>query len=224
MANQFGISELRAAIGLAGIQREIDPLKNIFYTPENVHVIKSSEIMKIQKIAYSDFNSALIHDGDASDFNGRYFSLDISTDINFSPYFSKLKEIYHLTFEKNPNLTEYDFIWSDVSVTTNSTRINNHLHTAGLNREYLYTAVTYPVVPNEISDESIAGYLRVGPPVIPGFDIPTWKMEIKPTPDTIIFFPSNYFHESITLPNQKSERVSINTDFARNLTTSLKYD
>jgi hypothetical protein len=223
MANQYGITELRAAIGLAGIQRELDGLEKSFYSPEHVHVIKSVELMNIQKAAYADFNSDLIHDGDASDYNGRYFSLDISTDINFSNYFIKLKEIYHKTFLKNANLLEYDFIWSDVSITTNSTRINNHLHTAGLNREYLYTAVTYPVVPNEINDNSIAGYLRVGPPVIPGFDIPTWKIEIKPSPDIVILFPSNYYHESITLPNQKTERVSINTDFARNLETSLKY-
>jgi hypothetical protein len=222
-ASQYGVSELRAALGLAGIDREFVELADMFYGRDKVKIVKSKEIASIQGEAYRRFNAELIHDGDASDFNGRYFSLDVTSDLNFADYFNKLDEIYFETFRHNPDALDFDFKWSDVSVTTNSTRINNHLHTAGPNREYLYTAVTYPVVPQEISKISNAGYLRVGPPVLPGFNFKTWVLEIMPSPDTIIFFPSSYFHESISLPGQTTKRVSINTDFARFLTNEFRF-
>ena len=217
------ISELRAAIGLSEIANSSEQFSRDYYTPEKVLVIRVPELATLQLEAFELFKGDMIHDSDASDYNGRFFSLDVTSHPAFQDYFIKLKEVYNDQFRHLPELLAYDFIWSDVSLTTNSTRINNHLHTAGLNREYLYTAVTYPMVPAEISDISNAGYLRVGPPVISGFEFQTWTLEIKPTPETVVLFPSNYYHESIALPNQKTKRVSINTDFAKYSMDSFSY-
>ncbi len=215
VGSERAISELRAAIGLCEIVNTSKQYSEDFYNPNKVIVLKVAELAAMQLEAFELFKGDMIHDSDASDYNGRFFSLDVTTHPAFENYFVKLKQIYNQQFKDSPELLDYDYIWSDVSVTTNSTKINNHLHTAGLNREYFYTAVTYPMVPEGISDASNAGYLRVGPPIIPGFEFKTWTLEIKPTTETVVLFPSNYYHESIALPNQKTKRVSINTDFAK---------
>ena len=220
---ELAISELRAAIGLCEIKNTSKPFSEEYYNPNKVIVLRVPELTSLQLDAFELFKGDMIHDSDASDYNGRFFSLDVTSHPAFQGYFTKLKEVYGEQFKNFPEMLEYDYIWSDVSVTTNSTRINNHLHTAGLNREYLYTAVTYPVVPSEISDNSNAGYLRVGPPVIPGFEFKTWSLEIKPTNETVVLFPSNYYHESIALPAQKTKRVSINTDFAKYSKVDFSY-
>ena len=220
---EWAISELRAAIGLCEIANTAKLYSEEYYNPNKVLVLQVPELASVQLDAFNLFKGDMIHDSDASDYNGRFFSLDISLHPAFQDYFVKLKEVYNEQFKNSPEMLEYDYIWSDVSLTTNSTRINNHLHTAGLNREYFYTAVTYPIVPAEVSDVSNAGYLRVGPPVIPGFEFQTWTLEIKPTTETVILFPSNYYHESIALPNQKTKRVSINTDFAKYSKTDFSY-
>ena len=215
VAESLGISELRAAIGLVGINDGSASIASKFYSKDSVKVFKDPFISNIQKEAFSNFRGDMIHDGDASSFDGRYFSLDITNDENFTSYFKYLKQKYNEIYQSKDLKENYDFTWSDISMTTNSSRIANHLHTAGVDREYLYTFVSYPKVPSQISKDSNEGYLRIGPPRIAGFKFDTWQIEVMPQEDLIVCFPSSFFHETIALPLQDSERVSINTDFGR---------
>jgi len=211
-ANQFGISELRAGVSLAQFELGLSE-GDWLYDSNLIKVVSAPDITQVQFDSFASFRGNLIHDGDASNHNGRYFSLNIAGEPIFADYFSVLKSIYESVIQSKFNLPSYDFIWSDLSLTTNSSNILNHLHTAGVQREYFYTAVTYPLVPNQIDDNTSAGYLRIGPPKLRNLDYRGWEIRIKPRNDIVIFFPSYFFHETIALPGQTEPRVSINTDF-----------
>jgi hypothetical protein len=212
LAHEFGVSEARAAVGLMQLATDEHSTTSL-YDARHVHIVRDSRLRTLGAAIVEEVGDNLIHDGDASNFNGRYFSRDVSNLPSFRDYESVLSE---LLGSVSPDAQEeFNFTWADVSITTNSSNILNHLHTAGRGREYLMTSVTYPEVPSEIVEGRPGGALRVGPARIPGFSVDTWELTQTPSPDIAIFFPSHFFHETVPLLGQQTRRVSINTDFGR---------
>ena len=200
---------------LLSLHIEKNPLLKDFYN-ENLIIldrIKKSKI-KIFLKNFDHFKRKLIHDFNTSNLMGRNYSPNLNygykINKNFQNYLKKIMKKYLKIYSnKLPFVKKLDknnaHIWYDYSSNKKSSKITKHLHTAGMNRANIVTAVIYLQVPKRKIKKN--GNLRIFDADIPFLD----KYYQVKTGD-VVFFPSYFFHET-TKTNSKQLRKTLNIDY-----------